>query len=136
MRFLPPALALLLCSTVITAEDKVWIGAFIYGDNDKKPSYWMGQMAAPQLQGILEGTTTAKFFTLENVHWWNSQKIQDNTRWFVVAQKDDDDSGTMHFRLERLDRISVLNGDPTKLDYLEDANGNRIKSLKADPAGF
>lgn len=110
------------------AEDEKWVGVWVWSSkDDKKPGYWMGTMKEADLAEIQAGGRTKVFVPLDNVCYWDSDKLPgDCTKWYVRSERDEVDSGIICFRIEKIDKLKLLNKDPRPVVMIKDKNGDLV----------
>ena len=112
-------------SVDLFCED-VWVGVYTNKDDGKKPAYWLGTIDKVEFESICSGQREKGFFQLKNVCYWESKEEGEKTKWFVEVQKDSVELGRLMFRVDKLDSIVMLDGDPTKKIIYRDKDGNLL----------
>lgn len=132
-------ITLMMISAMAYGEDQgKWVGVWVWGSKEeKKPGYWMGQLSEEVCRKILNGEYKEPFFSLNNVCFWDSEKLPGElTKWSVKQERDEADSGTIMFRVEKIDKIKPLNGDPRKVIMIKDKNGNLVNDPMSDKSAL
>jgi len=108
-------------------DDDVWVGVFIWNKTgQKEASYWMGKMSKFDYDGIVSGSKKDGMFALKSACWL---KYDDDTVSSVQEQEDDYETDVMLFRVEKLDRMNQLKGDP-RIIFKEKRKKPKIESPK------